>query len=73
VDPAEFVLQRPTPGERPVLEGAVERAARGVVLWITKGIQAAMRHCNVRAAGGAGREDRTHDGATTTQEDFHAQ
>jgi PTH1 family peptidyl-tRNA hydrolase len=73
VDPAEFVLQRPTPGERPVLEGAVERAARGVVLWITEGIQAAMRHCNVRAAGGAGREDRTHDGATTTQEDFHAQ
>jgi PTH1 family peptidyl-tRNA hydrolase len=71
VDAAEFVLQRPTPAERAVLDEAVERAAQGVVLWITEGVQAAMRHCNVRAAGGTGRGNRPSDGPTVAQEDSH--
>lgn len=57
VDPADFVLERPTRAERAQLDAAIERAAEGVTLWITDGIEAAMRYCNPRrpAAGdGAG-------------------
>jgi len=46
VDPADFVLQRPSREERAVLDEAVARAAGGVRLWIAGDIQAAMRHCN---------------------------
>jgi PTH1 family peptidyl-tRNA hydrolase len=50
VDPADYVLERPTGHERAELDDAVERAAAGVALWVSEGIQAAMRYCNVRAA-----------------------
>ena len=46
VDPAEYVLDRPSPEERAILDGAIRRAAAGVTLWITDGVDAAMRHCN---------------------------
>jgi PTH1 family peptidyl-tRNA hydrolase len=48
IDPADFVLERPSADERAVLDAAVARAAEGVVLWIAEGLQAAMRHCNAR-------------------------
>jgi PTH1 family peptidyl-tRNA hydrolase len=50
VDPADYVLERPSPDERAQLDEAVRRAAEGVTLWITTDIQAAMRHCNRRPA-----------------------
>lgn len=53
VDPADYVLGRPTADERIELASAVERAAEGVRRWITEGIQAAMRYCNARPAGEA--------------------
>ncbi len=46
VDPADFVLERPSPEEREVLDEAVLRAAEGVRLWIAGHMQAAMRHCS---------------------------
>ncbi len=46
VDPADYVLERPTPEERTLLDDAVGRAAAGVTLWVTEGIDAAMRSCN---------------------------
>ncbi|MDR7555702.1 MAG: aminoacyl-tRNA hydrolase [Armatimonadota bacterium] len=48
VDPADYVLQRPTPQERALLDDAVARAVQGIVLWVRDGPQAAMRFCNVR-------------------------
>lgn len=47
-DPAEFVLERPAPEERVLLDQAVTRAAEGVRLWIAADMQAAMRHCNLK-------------------------
>lgn len=55
VDPADFVLERPLAGERAALDAAVERAAHGVVLWVTEGVQAAMRYCNAPPCNAAGR------------------
>jgi PTH1 family peptidyl-tRNA hydrolase len=48
IDPADYVLQRPTPDERAVLDDAVARAVEGIVLWVREGPQAAMRFCNAR-------------------------
>lgn len=48
VDPADYVLQRPSADERLVLGETVRRAAEGVILWVRDGAQAAMRHCNPR-------------------------
>lgn len=50
VDPAEFVLERPSSAERAALEAAAVRAVEGIELWVRDGIQAAMRHCNARSA-----------------------
>ncbi len=49
VDPADFVLQRPSADERALLDEAVIRAAEGVRLWIAGDMQAAMRHCNLKS------------------------
>jgi PTH1 family peptidyl-tRNA hydrolase len=49
VDPAEYVLERPTPEERALLDLAVGRAVEGVEWWVREGIQAAMRYCNARS------------------------
>jgi PTH1 family peptidyl-tRNA hydrolase len=46
VDPADYVLERPSPAERTLLDEAIRRAADGVTLWMAEGIDAAMRHCN---------------------------
>ncbi|MDR7417839.1 MAG: aminoacyl-tRNA hydrolase [Armatimonadota bacterium] len=48
VDPAEFVLERPSAEEREALDAAVARAADGIALWVTEGVQAAMRYCHAR-------------------------
>lgn len=60
-DPAEYVLQRPAAEESVLLDEAVALAAEGVMLWVTDGIDAAMRRCNPRrpalgANRGAARE-----------------
>ena len=59
VDPADFVLERPSPAERAALDDAVVRAAEGVELWVREGIQAAMRHCNARPTVDSEPPDRT--------------
>jgi PTH1 family peptidyl-tRNA hydrolase len=51
IDPADYVLERPSPAERALLDDAVRRAAEGVALWIAEGIEAAMRHSNPKRAG----------------------
>lgn len=48
VDPADFVLERPLPEERTLLDEAVLRAAEAVRLWIAGDMQAAMRYCNLK-------------------------
>ncbi|MGH2374076.1 MAG: aminoacyl-tRNA hydrolase [bacterium] len=48
VDPADHVLERPSGGDRLLLDEAVARGAEGVAIWITKGPDAAMRHTNVK-------------------------
>ena len=57
VDPADYVLQRPSSDERPILDEAVRRAAEGIALWVTQDVQAAMRHCNPRPAPDPPRTD----------------
>jgi PTH1 family peptidyl-tRNA hydrolase len=60
VDPADYVLERPTADERRRLDDAVAEAAEGVERWIAEGVQAAMRYCNVpRPADGPPRPDGT--------------
>lgn len=59
VDPAEFVLERPSGDDRRLLDDAVTRAAEGASLWITKGADAAMRHANVKIARTESRAGRT--------------
>ncbi len=50
VDPADFVLQRPSAAARLLLDEAVAHAAECVALWITEGADAAIRHCNAKRA-----------------------
>jgi PTH1 family peptidyl-tRNA hydrolase len=50
VDPAEYVLGRPTPDERTVIEEAIERAADAVALYVRRDIETAMSTFNVRAS-----------------------
>lgn len=57
VDPAEFVLERPTGPNRLLLDEAVARAAEGVALWIAQDTDAAMRHCNVKPPPAPSRAD----------------
>lgn len=57
VDPAEFVLERPTGPNRLLLDKAVARAAEGVALWIAQDTDAAMRHCNVKPPPAPSRAD----------------
>jgi len=58
VDPAEFVLERPSGDDRQILDEAVTRAAEGASLWIVHGADVAMRHANLKSRpneSGAGR------------------
>jgi peptidyl-tRNA hydrolase, PTH1 family len=52
VDPTEFVLQRFTSDERPVIDTAIARAAEAVLVVATDGLPAAMNRYNVRTAPG---------------------
>ncbi len=59
VDPADFVLERPSDNDRRLLDEAVRRAGEAVALWVTAGPEAAMRHANVKAARNETRAGRT--------------
>ncbi len=48
VDPAEFVLDRFTPDEREIVDGAVTRAAEAALAVAAEGLEAAMNRYNVR-------------------------
>ncbi|HET7266165.1 MAG TPA: aminoacyl-tRNA hydrolase [bacterium] len=48
VDAEEFVLQRFAPGERTVIDEAVERAAGAALAVVSDGLEAAMNRINVR-------------------------
>ena len=50
VEPSDYVLERPSADERRTLDDAVDRAAEGVTLWVTNGLDAATRYCNPRPA-----------------------
>lgn len=50
VDPAEFVLSRFTPEERPVVDEAVARSADAIVSIARDGLKAAMTRYNARPA-----------------------
>ena len=52
VDPAEFVLERFTPDERPVIDAAIDRAAEAALAVATDGLPGAMNRYNVRTASG---------------------
>jgi len=46
MDSAVYVLKKPRPAERPVLDEAVERARDAVLCWIEHGIDKAMNEFN---------------------------
>ncbi len=50
VDPTEFVLERFTSDERPVIDMAIVRAAEAALVVVTDGFPAAMNRYNVRTA-----------------------
>ena len=45
-DLADYVLEPFGRGERAAFEESIERAAEALRLWLTEGIDAAMRHAN---------------------------
>jgi len=50
VDAVDYVLSRPSPAEREVLEQAMQRARDAVLCWIREGIEAAMNCYNAPPA-----------------------
>lgn len=66
VDPVDYVLERPSAEERAVLDEAVAQAAHGVYVWVTEGMQAAMRYCNAKRVADSNPGDvaARHDDAT---------
>ena len=52
VDPVDFVLERFSPDELPVVERAVAQAVLGVDDWVTAGTEACMNRYNGSTAGG---------------------
>jgi PTH1 family peptidyl-tRNA hydrolase len=49
-DAVDHVLGRFRPGERSVIEDAVQKAAQAVMVWVTRGTQACMNQYNVGTA-----------------------
>jgi PTH1 family peptidyl-tRNA hydrolase len=45
-DAADYVLERFSPGERPVIEDAIAAAAQGALIWVRQGIDACMNRVN---------------------------
>ena len=45
-DSVDYVLERPTDEQRPLLDAAVERAREAVFCWIERGIETAMNEFN---------------------------
>lgn len=52
VDPTEFVLERFTSPERPVIDAAIARAAEAALAVVSDGLPAAMNRYNIRPASG---------------------
>ena len=50
VDPVEYVLHRPDPAERELLDAAVRRAVDAALLWAAEGMESAMGTYNAAAA-----------------------
>jgi len=50
-DAAEYVLTRPRPAERPLLERAIEEARDAIFCWIEYGIDKAMNEFNAEQPG----------------------
>jgi len=50
-DPANYVLTRFAPDEKPVIEAARKRAADAVECWVSKGPQMTMNRFNIDATG----------------------
>jgi len=46
IDAYDYVLDRPTEAEKPLLEEAIERAREAVLCWVEYGIEAAMNEFN---------------------------
>ena len=61
MDSAAYVLQKPRPDERELLDLAVVRAADAVVLWAKQGIEAAMNVVNAPSGTAAGGTAGKHD------------
>lgn len=51
-DPTEFVLERFTPDERPVVDAAIARAAEAALAVVSEGLPVAMNRYNVRPPSG---------------------
>ena len=49
-DTIDFVLDKPTETEKPLLDEAIERAKEAVICWIKNGIETAMNEFNNREA-----------------------
>ena len=45
-DAADFVLDKPTKAEKPLLDEAIERAKKAVLYWIENGIEKTMNEFN---------------------------
>lgn len=50
-DAAEYVLTRPRPAERPLLDSAIKKARDAIVCWIEYGIDRTMNEFNAEQAG----------------------
>jgi PTH1 family peptidyl-tRNA hydrolase len=52
-DTVDYVLSRFRPGERPVIDDAVQLAVQAVVLWVHRGIEACMNQYNAGSSKNA--------------------
>lgn len=46
MDPADYVLQDFAPDERAIIETAIARGIEGIMLFVSRGVEAAMNRCN---------------------------
>jgi peptidyl-tRNA hydrolase, PTH1 family len=68
VDLADHVLATFDPGEVPVIEDAIARAADAVALFVAEGIEPVMNRYNVPPAA----EERSEEATTADEKDSHA-
>jgi PTH1 family peptidyl-tRNA hydrolase len=63
----DHVLSRFKPGEQPVIDEAIEKAAQAVILWATRGIDACMNSANAPEV--VNREPKNRESATNRPRD----